>query len=1036
MPAAAARPAPVIPDLLAQQFALGRVVLFAGAGMSMPQLPGWGKLLEEMLAFSLNAKAAGVMRDQAAIRKDISSRRYLAAAARLRSGMGERDFCDFLKTRIAPAKGDERHRIAARLPLAAILTTNFDSLLEDAFVSRRPDVISQNQTTELLRAARTGQFCIVHVHGEASDSRSIVLAAPDYLAVKSDRQIEHFVQTLSARHTFLFVGYSLEDDDLLLFLKEVFEKARGNTGPHYVLDHADKITQARRDEFEKHYGIRFIEDCCPGRTHADIGSFLLDLEATLPVPEEAAADAIALFSEWGCRDIRRESSPRGSGRLLLRAVRPNQYAEDEPHALGYVHRAPVQADLDALAAASGASQQVLVARDKPNLSGLDPRGVRVFPRDAFVDTLIPFRNYLPNIETSYNESADRIEDFYVPLRARPYKSTKPRDLDEIVDEWLADETGARRHLSILGEFGTGKSWFARRLNYRAAHARRRTPILIQLRHWAERFHLPDLITGTLENEHKLRAASGLYPAFERLNREGRLLLIFDGFDEMVRNANNSRTATENFEALARLAQPAKAKVLLTCRTEYFSTESEEERLTMGRHKKAAAVAAKGRARSKALDPAATPIHAREDWIEGREGFECVHVELFTDQQVKTALEKRGAAALFPSLKRHKSLFEFAHRPQLLDMVVSTRADWEKKRAPTLAALYGLYTGRLLELHPPGEVSTAADRRTLVEDAAWTMQKAQRFQVKAVEELEPVIRARYPKADSALLARRLEDLKSQASYFRREGDLFSFAHRSFLEYFVSVRLARELLAGGVDPDIPITDVIADFLPDLLSDWQPPLEEDGHGMVKVPAGPFIFGNEEEGNLRVDTVDHDFWIDRHPVTNEEFAEFLRKAGAKKDWIKFEQSAIGKDLRIRPGLESHPVTGVTWHGATEFARQAGGKRLPTEQEWEKAARGIDGRQYPWRGAYSKKRCNAGGTVGTTTPVGAYPEGASPYGALDMAGNVWEWTASEWAPGKAEKVLRGGSWDINPEVARCAIRFSALPGLGDFLIGFRCART
>jgi len=162
------------------------------------------------------------------------------------------------------------------------------------------------------------------------------------------------------------------------------------------------------------------------------------------------------------------------------------------------------------------------------------------------------------------------------LRVRRTPKAEPESLDDLMDEWLAEAKGERRHLSILGEFGTGKSWFARRLNYRVAHARKRVPILFQLRNWSERFDLRGLITDTLVNTHKLRLASD-YRAFERLNREGRLLLIFDGFDEMVRNANNPRTATENFEAIATLAKPWKAKILLTCRTEYFSTEKDVKR---------------------------------------------------------------------------------------------------------------------------------------------------------------------------------------------------------------------------------------------------------------------------------------------------------------------------------------------------------------------------------------------------------------------------------------------------------------------------
>ncbi len=999
-----------IPPPLAEALAMRKVILFAGAGMSMPPLPGWSDLLKEMLAKALADKAAGVMRDEAAINADIAAGKNLAAAELLRRGMGERDFCDYLKIRIGQARGDERHQIAARLPFAAILTTNFDSLLEDAFppLPARPAVIRQNQPTELTRAANKGEFCVIHVHGDVTDSKSIVLAAADYAAVKKDRQIAHCIQTLSATRTFLFVGYGLGDEDLLLFLEEVFGKARGNTPPHYVLDHACKITQARRDEFDRKYGIRFLEDSCAGK-HADIRSYLLALEATLPVPEDAAQDAIKLFEEWGCTAIERVAS---EGRLLLRAIKQDKFNRDEHLALGYVHRAPQQADIEAVAALGGADDRILVSHSAAG-AGLGKKGVNVFTRDEFIDTLISFRTYRPNIETAYLKAKDKIDNHYIPLRARPYQQKQPRDLDEIIDEWLADQSGKRRHLSILGEFGTGKSWFSRRLNYRAAHAKGRTPILIQLRQWAERFNVPGLITSTLEIEHGLRAAHGIYPAFERLNREGRLLLIFDGFDEMVRNANNSGVATDNFNALAALAKEPRAKVLLTCRTEYFASESHEEKTVMGRH--------------------ATPTKPQEDWIKGREGFECVHLELFTDEQVGTALKKRGHPGLFEKLKGHKSLFEFAHRAQLLDMLVDSRQHWEDQDNVTLAGLYGGYTGTLLELHP-GEVSTTDDRRNLLEDAAWDMQTTQRFEVKSTD-FEEIVRRRFKQIDSEQMVLRLNDLQSQSSYFRREGDLFNWAHRSFLEYFVAVRLARELLSG-VASAIPITDVIVEFLPDLMAAWTPKIEDDGQGMVKISAGPFVYGSEEAKNLRVAVLDHDFWIDKNPVTNTEFLGFLKKHGKRgtEEWIYPEPSKIGPKMNIQPGFETHPVTGVTWYGATAYA-EAAGKRLPSELEWEKSARGIDGRPYPWHGPFDASKCNVE-TWGVTTPAGSLPAGVSPYGALDMAGNVWEWIASDNEAYRGGKALRGGWWEKHVSSARCAFQCFLHPGSGIGGIGFRCART
>lgn len=115
----------------------------------------------------------------------------------------------------------------------------------------------------------------------------------------------------------------------------------------------------------------------------------------------------------------------------------------------------------------------------------------------------------------------------------------------------------------------------------------------------------------------------------------------------------------------------------------------------------------------------------------------------------------------------------------------------------------------------------------------------------------------------------------------------------------------------------------------------------------------------------------------------------------------------------------------------------MPGEEEWEKAASGIDGRVCPWGNEFDKDKCKIDESkIGYTTPVKEYKEGRSPYGCLDMAGNVWEWTDSWFGEKEKYRVLRGGSWGLDRNLARCALRLRNYP-VGWFnLIGFRCART
>jgi serine/threonine protein kinase len=199
------------------------------------------------------------------------------------------------------------------------------------------------------------------------------------------------------------------------------------------------------------------------------------------------------------------------------------------------------------------------------------------------------------------------------------------------------------------------------------------------------------------------------------------------------------------------------------------------------------------------------------------------------------------------------------------------------------------------------------------------------------------------------------------------------------------------------------------------------------VEVPAGEFLFGEEKTRQY----LHKPFLIGKYPVTNAEYKRFLDATPAQnppKDWDAKQ--------RVYPaGKENHPVVNVSWHDAQAFCAWAG-CRLPTEVEWERAARGTDGRTYPWGDDWvSGKYCNSSeARIGGTTPVDDYPLGVSPCGAWDMSGNVWEWTSSAEGGGK---VLRGGAWDYGyVGNVRTAFRGRNVPTNTDVDIGFRCARS
>jgi formylglycine-generating enzyme required for sulfatase activity len=246
-----------------------------------------------------------------------------------------------------------------------------------------------------------------------------------------------------------------------------------------------------------------------------------------------------------------------------------------------------------------------------------------------------------------------------------------------------------------------------------------------------------------------------------------------------------------------------------------------------------------------------------------------------------------------------------------------------------------------------------------------------------------------------------------------------------------------------------------------------------MIEVPAGEFLMGTSHENIKLLQLKESDWayeWSDnelfaaeqpqhilslpvyeiaKYPVTNEEYHIFTSDVAYKlpRDWTGFT---------FREDTENHPVVGVSKVDAEayiDWLNQKTGKnfRLPTEAEWERAARGTDGRIFPWGNTFDPWRCNTAESVKKgTTAVGFYsPGGDSPSGTVDMVGNVWEWTQSLFLPypfsengrtnvakARGRYVVRGGAWYYTRKLARCAAREGILADYVSSSIGFRLARS
>jgi formylglycine-generating enzyme required for sulfatase activity len=278
---------------------------------------------------------------------------------------------------------------------------------------------------------------------------------------------------------------------------------------------------------------------------------------------------------------------------------------------------------------------------------------------------------------------------------------------------------------------------------------------------------------------------------------------------------------------------------------------------------------------------------------------------------------------------------------------------------------------------------------------------------------------------------------------------------FLQGFGIRKGSRGVARGGIISSMgdgstssgPLTSPIAPSLESTKTG------KDGAPMVLVSAGTFTMGSPDGEGDKNEHPQHDvylkdFYIDQYEVTVERYQRFMKETNraAPADW---EQVELKRDAQ-------KPVVGINWQDAKDYCEWAG-KRLPTEAEWEKAARGTDKRIYPWgNDAPDPTKANFGNDWSNNfytdrlKNVGSYERGKSPYGAYQMAGNVWEWVQDWYAeeyyqksprenplgPSSGErKVLRGGSWAFSPGNLRSAARYENFPTLGIPFFGVRCAQ-
>ena len=635
-----------------------------------------------------------------------------------------------------------------------------------------------------------------------------------------------------------------------------------------------------------------------------------------------------------------------------------------------------------------------------------------------------YHNYSPGRQPLYLPLRTDLKKYFVPLQC---KGDYTGDLFQAIDRFLEDPDV--NHLTILGDFGTGKSCCAMELTVRLLErGGPRTPLFFSLRDYQHVETLQSIVTKGLTEKYGILNFN--YPAFLRLLEEGRLLLIFDAFDELA-------TLSERWATVASLrrlneAVRGRSKVILTCRTHYFTTQAAEREGIAGSM------------------PRGGELFAE---VEGRRNYSIVYLEPFSPEQIREFVHRHhpdNTDAVMEQIGRLPGAEDLATRPVLLEMILKTLPRLLKEAGPlNLATLYETFTRLWLDDVAKGDALMPQDKLRFSQALAIKLNQDDlpRIHYSALEEYVGDFFQKLLRSPADRF--RFDQEIRVCDFLNRDAEgYYQFAHKSFMEFFVAQEVAAALLRGEVPP-CKLNEAIVRFVHYLVAPkhrYEPRLED---GMVYVPAGPFVFGSESERNLRVASIGEAFWIDRFPVTNAQFCQFLNECGNREEggaeWIdllgtRWEECRIsgrGGRFGVEPGYENHPAIYVSWYGAAAYAKWAG-KRLPTEQEWEKAARGIDGRRFPWGEEFSDQRCNTQESrIGGTTEVGRYGElGRSPYGAEDMEGNVWERTGSLWLEKQEFRALRGGSWFGRSGGAACSSRAGVHPHFRFNYVGFRCART
>ena len=626
-----------------------------------------------------------------------------------------------------------------------------------------------------------------------------------------------------------------------------------------------------------------------------------------------------------------------------------------------------------------------------------------YDRTLFQSSLIPERYILPRCQDAEGHDKGLLQKYAF--------------------EWL--ENDERRILLVLGDYGVGKTSFCYKLAT-DLQGSQYIPVVIELKNVREKgWH--DIITRE----------TNVIPSGSVAN----VILILDGFDELSLTFDK-KTALDEIKNLS-IATNAYHKIILTSRTQFFRSIEEEKNILVNM--------ARDERRSLKYDD-----------------FEKIYISKFNDKQILEylylSLGKKEATCFWTdTVSKVFNIKDLIRRPILTEFIITYYKDVGNLYGRINSAkLYELVTESWLQREGerlPRSIELGKQEKIpkniifFMEELAFWMFTKKKDRLHFTT-LRDAIDKYFDIETKEILRLSLDNLDYQirnCSFLSRYSEgYYAFAHKSFMEYFVARKLSKGIFDNKAKL-INISEEIALFVSELMNAT---IHENTHpsisgkickDMVYVPPGQFILGKDNK--VAIANCETGFFIDKYPISTAQFCQFLNEIKHYQDVNiliditlrgRFEKERfhlVFKDeiFGVIPGFEDYPVNYVSWYGARAYAKWAG-KRLPTEEEWEKAARGVDGRVYPWGNDIDQTRCNTWESKKYgTTRIDAYPAGASPYGCLDMIGNVWEWTSSSYD--KDMIVVRGGSWTNHRDSVCCSYRTGFSRGYKFLNIGFRCVK-